>query len=106
MMLQQPAVMQKPELEPPPVDHGQDWAPYPLPMDSVPGHTDCVMHALLGLQEIVSGISTSFFGKRPRYDKVEVMVNSFYRHLKQWSLHVPECIGLGNESTPGVMDMQ
>ena len=106
MMLQQPAVMQKLELKPPAADHGQDWAPYPLPTDRVRGHTDCVMQALLGLQSIVSEVSTSFFGSSPPYGEVEAKVDSLYRALKQWTLHIPECVSLGNESTPGAMDMQ
>ena len=111
MMLQQPAVMEKPQLKPSPGDHTQNTArvPYPLPSEPpVPEHARCVMPALLDLQLIVSDIST-FFGEehlQPQYRDIEAMVDSFYRNLKQWSLHIPECISLGNESTPAVMDMQ
>ncbi|KAI9038212.1 uncharacterized protein KD926_011151 [Aspergillus affinis] len=109
LMLQQPLVMKKPDLGPFLPDHKHDdtWMPYPLIADPVRGQMNCVKQASFDLQSIIFNIPAYFFKEHgpSHYPDVENTVDSFYRDLRQWSLHIPECITLECESTPDVMDM-
>lgn len=109
LAFQKAALMKKPETEYLPQNHDprDTWAPYPRQSESVPAHTNCWINANFDLHVILWDITNCFFAdeKPPRSDWVE-MVNSFHARLQRWSEQLPDCIGLGQTSVPGIIDLQ
>ncbi|KAJ5986493.1 hypothetical protein N7451_010858 [Penicillium sp. IBT 35674x] len=90
-----------------PVDHDPNdiWSPYPRQAAPQPAHTNCVTNGVFDLTLIVWEICDYFFGdNKPEIFDLE-KVNAFHRRLQKWADSLPECISLGCNEVPGVMEM-
>ncbi|KAI9927032.1 hypothetical protein MW887_003413 [Aspergillus wentii] len=110
MALQKPAPHKKPQFGPLPEDHDEKdvWEPYPLQMEPVPAHTNCIINAVTNLQVILWDVDNYFFDDDEKlpHSEIEPKVDEFYARLEEWTTTVPECIALGkNTTTPGVVDL-
>ncbi|KAJ5805842.1 uncharacterized protein N7503_003444 [Penicillium pulvis] len=108
MSLQKHPIIKRPILlERLPRDHDPNdiWSPYPRQAAPQPAHTNCVINGVFDLMLIVWEICDYFFGdNKPEILELE-KVNAFHYRLQNWADSLPECIILGCNALPGVMDM-
>ncbi|KAL4808649.1 hypothetical protein BDV18DRAFT_157592 [Aspergillus unguis] len=101
---QKQTLMPQPKLAHFPEDHETNaWWPYPLKLEPVPAHVNCLTNALLDLQFIEWDIASCSAAGIQTTDQEDA--NAIHNRLKDWARHLPGCISVQSSSPPAILDL-
>lgn len=79
---------------PPPLHAEHFWCPYPLQLEGIKVHTDCLFYALCELNRIVYDLGCTFFNyeKRLHRTELELRRDKLRTRLQDWANQLPSCL--------------
>ena len=95
---------------PPPARHAEHfWCPYPLQLEGIKAHTNCLFQALCDLNQIVYDLGRTFFNgeRQPQRSELGQKTGNLQTRLQDWKAQLPSCVREPEDiQTPHIISLQ